>query len=98
MVKNSGRQEGIDSSVIPTLTSELLMSRPAYRLACLLTIGFGILLLNACSTNRVAIAPDVLKDLNPESQITMFTAIQNHLQFIEENEQYGELSCVCCCQ
>lgn len=47
------------------------MSRPTYRLACLLTIGLGILLLNACSTNRVAMAPDVLKDLKPGSQITI---------------------------
>ena len=47
------------------------MSRPTYRLACVLTIGLGILLLNACSTNRVAMAPDVLKDLKPESQITI---------------------------
>ena len=47
------------------------MSRPTYRLACLLTIGLTILSLNACSTNRIAMGPDVLKDLKPESQITI---------------------------
>ena len=47
------------------------MSRPTYRLACLLTIGLGVLLLTACSTKRVAMAPDVLKELKPESQITI---------------------------
>ena len=47
------------------------MSRPTYKFAFLLTIGFGILLQNACSTKQVAMAPDVLKDLKPESQITI---------------------------
>lgn len=47
------------------------MSRPTYQLACLLTIGLAILSLNACSTKRIAIEPDVLKDLKPESQITI---------------------------
>ena len=47
------------------------MSRPTDKFACLLTIGFGILLLNACSTKQVAMAPDVLKDLKLESQITI---------------------------
>ena len=46
------------------------MSRPAYRLACLLTIGLGVLSLTACSANRIAMTPDVQKDLKPESQIT----------------------------
>ena len=47
------------------------MSRPAYRLACLLTIGLGVLSLTACSANRIAMTPDVQKDLKPESQITI---------------------------
>lgn len=47
------------------------MSRPTYRLACLFTIGLGVLLLTACSTKRIAITPDVLKDLKPESRITI---------------------------
>lgn len=47
------------------------MSRPAYRVACLLTIGLGVLLLTACSTKRIAMGPDVLKDLKPESPITI---------------------------
>jgi hypothetical protein len=47
------------------------MSRPTYRLACLLTIGLTILSLNACSANRIAMTPDALKDLKPESQITI---------------------------
>lgn len=47
------------------------MSRPACRLACLLTIGLGFLFLTACSTTRIAMTPDGLKDLKPESQITV---------------------------
>lgn len=47
------------------------MSRPTYRLACVLTIGLAILSLNACSTKRIAMTPDVLKDLKPESQVTI---------------------------
>jgi hypothetical protein len=47
------------------------MSKPIYQLACLLTIGLAILSLNACGTKRVAIAPEVLKDLKPESQVTI---------------------------
>ncbi|MEO7860246.1 MAG: hypothetical protein ABIU05_07335 [Nitrospirales bacterium] len=47
------------------------MSRPTYRVACLLTICIGILVLNACSTERIAMALDVLKELKPESQITI---------------------------
>ena len=47
------------------------MSRPTYRLACLLTTGLGFLFLTACSTTRIAMTPDVLKDLKPESQITI---------------------------
>ena len=47
------------------------MSKPIYQLACFLTIGLAILSLNACSTKRVAMEPDVLKDLKPESQITV---------------------------
>lgn len=47
------------------------MSRLTYQLACLLTIGLAILSLNACSTKRIAMEPDVLKDLKPESQITI---------------------------
>ena len=47
------------------------MSRPTHQLACLLTIGLAILSLNACSTKRIAIEPDVLKDLKPESQVTI---------------------------
>lgn len=47
------------------------MSRLTYQLACLLTIGLGILLLSACSTQRIAMTPDGLKDLKPESQITI---------------------------
>jgi hypothetical protein len=47
------------------------MSRPTYRLACLLTISLAILSLSACSTQRIAMTPDVLKDLKPESQVTI---------------------------
>ena len=47
------------------------MSRPTYQLACLLTIGLAILSLNACSTKQIAMTPDGLKDLKPESQITV---------------------------
>jgi len=47
------------------------MSRPTYQFACLLTIGLAILSLNACSTKRIAMTPDVLKDLKPESQVTI---------------------------
>ena len=47
------------------------MSRPTYQLACLLTIGLVMLSMNACSTKRIAIGPEVLKDLKPESQIAI---------------------------
>lgn len=47
------------------------MSRPTYPLACLLAIGLAILSLNACSTKRIAMEPEILKDLKPESQITI---------------------------
>jgi hypothetical protein len=47
------------------------MSRPTCQLACFLTIGLAILSLNACSTKRIAMGPEVLKDLKPESQITI---------------------------
>ncbi len=46
------------------------MAISAYRLGCLLTIGLGVLSLTACSANRIAMTPDVQKDLKPESQIT----------------------------
>ena len=47
------------------------MSKPIYQLACFLTIGLAILSLNACSAKRVAMEPGVLKDLKPESQVTI---------------------------
>lgn len=47
------------------------MSRSTYRLACVLTIGLGVLLLTACGTKRIAMTPEMLKDLKPESQIAI---------------------------
>jgi hypothetical protein len=47
------------------------MSRPTCQLACILTIGLAILSLNACGTKQIAMGPEVLKDLTPESQITI---------------------------
>lgn len=47
------------------------MSKATYKLACILTISLAILSLNACSTERIAMGPEMLKDLKPESQITI---------------------------